>query len=441
MNNFSTNRNDKKTVVVYGGLGRIGLPLSLFLGESFLVKKVYAIDLDLEKCQLMNSGTAIDQLPKEEGIEDYYMSNVCVKEKVFFDVHKPEYIKEADAIIIMVGTHLDEYGHTDYSAIDAVFDKITEENLSGKDVFLRSTVEVGTTFHLAEKFRRVGNKPKNLFYWPERVMEGVALREFHKFPQIIGTSPIRSDENMDFNYLFGDNNYSLKFVTSKEAEFIKVATNMSRYAHFAMANELMMAAEKNGLDFSKISHVMKDNYERMGWFPSPGPNVGGPCLSKDYQYLKPVMKEPNMFSHADVVNNDVVKFVADKLKGCAKILILGTTFKPESDNIRGSKSFELRDKILRNERFADVFFFDPYVRFVEGEENNYFTNFPTTDILSNMDAFVVMTPHNWFMKNNIYQKIIKHGREDALMVDYWRGMNNYAPNRPYGYINKLGDLR
>lgn len=435
-------------ITVFGGLGRIGLPFCVYMAKRN--NGVVGIDLNISICERANSGTWIPF--KEEGLEKA-MSNVLMNsDRLLFDVYRNRHVEEADIIFIFVGTHLDQNGNRDYSAIDDVMGKLEKCDLSNKAIVLRSTVEPGTTDRYFERLLNLSKPPLSMYYWPERVLEGKVLEEFDSLPQIIGVPNGQSNTLVDpFIDLIAKMSCRYTICSAREAEFTKVATNVGRMAHFSLANELMLMAEESDVNFGRVYELMTDKYDRMSWLALPGPNVGGPCLSKDYAYLEPVIKtKSNMFSMAYDVNERILESLAKKVIDRKNVLVLGTTFKQESDNNRESRYPYFIDKLWKMGYTGFIESYDPY-----GESDLY--DLPGPSKIREYDAFIVFTPHTFFEEKGYYKRLVRHGNSEAIIVNYWALMgpnekdskgfwNRNFPsmvgnNIEMSFVKKIGDLK
>ena len=70
----------------------------------------------------------------------------------------------------------------------------------------------------------------------------------------------------------------------EEAELAKLFTNTWRYIKFAAANQLFMMANDFGLDYERIRAAVMHNYPRAADLPGAG-FAAGPCLFKDTMQL------------------------------------------------------------------------------------------------------------------------------------------------------------
>jgi UDP-N-acetyl-D-mannosaminuronic acid dehydrogenase len=205
----------------------------------------------------------------------------------------------------------------------------------------------------------------HLAYCPERIVQGYAIRELRKLPQLIsGFSDVglRCAEE-----LFRRLGVQTISVTVQEAELAKLFSNAWRYIQFAIANQFYMIATGQGADYDRIYHAMTCNYERAQDFPRPG-FAAGPCLLKDTLQLAAFHGNNFQLGHAAMmVNEGLPNFLVNNLRQDLKLElaglrvgILGMAFKADIDDIRDSLSYKLA-KVLRFHG-AEVSCSDEFVR-------------------------------------------------------------------------------
>src|SRR5262245_39193116 len=166
-------------IVIIGGCGHVGLPLGLAFARAG--KKVIALDLDAKKVALANGG----KMPFLDAGADELLPQV-LKKGTFRCTTEPEVISEADVVITVVGTPLDEHLNPRFEVYADLIDDDPSHLRNGQLLVLRSTVYPGTTDRVARALAGAG---VDVAFCPERVAEGVALEEITSLPQIVaGTS-------------------------------------------------------------------------------------------------------------------------------------------------------------------------------------------------------------------------------------------------------------
>ena len=262
----------KKILVV--GLGYVGLTLSLVLAESGF----NVIGYDKNK-KLVDKIKNKKSPFYEKGIEKYLEDNVNKNLEI---VNQPT---PSDIYIITVGTPLNKNNKSpDLSFIKKSIEKISGLIKKNDLIILRSTVPIGCSRNfvipiIEKKTKLKFGKDIFLAFCPERTIEGEAIEELKKIPQIIGSFCKKSSELA--KRVFNEYNFTVIEVSDLEsAELCKLIDNSYRDTIFAYTNQLSLLSEKLNLNLVDIIDKVNLGYDRNR-IPKPSPGVGGPCLSKD----------------------------------------------------------------------------------------------------------------------------------------------------------------
>ena len=343
-------------VVIIGGLGHVGLPLGLVWADAGLT--IGALDLDETKKNLVNAGT----MPFLEHDAEPILKRVVGKK--FFVLNHLSEIATAKAVVVTIGTPVDEYLAPQLLVITRLADSLIPHLRSGQHIILRSTVYPGTTDRLKRTLDELG-KNIEIAFCPERIAEGHAMEELQSLPQII--SSYSPEGVRRCRELFAPLTTDVVELTPLEAELAKLFTNTWRYTLFAAANQFYMLANDHGADYYRIHHAMTYNYPRAKDIPKPG-FAAGPCLFKDAMQLAAFNNNRFYLGHAAMlVNEGLPNYLVDRLKRRYDLSeldcgVLGMAFKANSDDNRESLSYKLR-KILRFEsksvRCSDVYIREP----------------------------------------------------------------------------------
>ena len=227
-------------------------------------------------------------------------------------------------------------------------------------IILRSTVPVGCTRDLVVKLIEQKTKlkfGKDLFisFCPERTVEGQAIDELKRLPQIVGNYCKKSSELT--KKIFSEYNSTVIEVENLEAaELAKLIDNSYRDTIFAYSNQLSKLSEKLNLNLVDIIEKVNLGYQRNN-IPKPSPGVGGPCLSKDSYILSSNFNELKIGSEKLIllsrkVNESMIYNLFSRIKRKLKLLkknkdckifITGFAFKgsPETSDMRSSTTLDL----------------------------------------------------------------------------------------------------
>ncbi len=410
------------------GLGYVGLTLAVTLADIGF--KVCGYDTDAKVVSSLNSGR-----PHffEQGLEQIFKDNFKNNLNIVNDFKNGN---NCDVYFIAVGTPLNKKTKKpDLSYIKSAAENIGSILKSNDAVILRSTVPIGATREVVIPIleKKSGLKAGDDFlvaFAPERTIEGKALEELKKLPQVIGGLNWASADLVAsiFNHL----THSVVVVESlEEAEMVKLVNNVYRDVTFAFANELALVCHKFGINTHRVIEAANKGYDR-GQVPLPSPGVGGVCLEKDpFLFIasaKKVKYVPKLASNARAISEAMVDFVAEeinsfiktkKIKNNNKVLILGAAFKgrPATSDIRGSTTIGL---IARLNKFGlkNIHIHDPMVK---GDEVSRLGVKYTEDLrvaFTNVDAVVVMNNNPIFEDLNLRQ-LLALANNTVLLFDTW----------------------
>ncbi len=342
------------SICIVGGCGHVGLPLGIVLAQAGC--PVCLLDTHQERSAQVAAG----QMPfLERGGEE---ALAAVLESGLLKLSSdPAAVGHSDFVVVTIGTPVDEYLDPSVRSFDRSMGELLDHLHSGQTLILRSTVFPGVTERLAAQADRRGLDIR-VAYCPERIVQGYALEELGKLPQIVGgVSPAATDRAAE---LFGRLGVEVVVTTPVEAELAKLFANAHRYVTFALSNQFFLIAEKFGANFVRVREAVTAQYPRLAGFAGAG-FAGGPCLLKDTMQL-------GAFNHnsfalgqaAMMVNEGLPRAVVDLVKARRDLsrstaAILGMAFKGDSDDPRSSLAYKLR-KLLSLE-CEDVLCTDPYI--------------------------------------------------------------------------------
>jgi len=342
-------------VVVLGGGGHVGLPLSLTLADAGLCGGIY------DTSQATLDRIAGGEMPFLETGADDLLRKVLATGRLELGTDG-SIIERTQTLIIVVGTPVDEFLGPSMTVFERVVNQVAPHLRDGALVILRSTVYPGTTEYVTHHLAEAGCNV-DVAFCPERIAEGHALEELHTLPQIIGADDDRAAERA--TALFQNLVSKTVRVSTKEAELAKLFTNTWRYMKFAVANQFFMIADQAGLDYTNVLRAIREDYPRAQDLPGPG-FAAGPCLFKDAMQLAAFTSDHFPMGQAAMqVNEGLPAYIVAALErryGGLKdktIGILGMAFKAESDDTRASLSYKLRK--LLSWSGARVLGTDPYV--------------------------------------------------------------------------------
>jgi len=382
-------------VAIVGGCGHVGLPLGLAFASRGLHVALY--DLNEHAVALVNDA----RMPFQEPGADDVLQTV-VDSGHLRATTDPGVIRDAEHVVIVIGTPIDEHLNTDLNAVQSAIAEIAGSLVNGQLLVLRSTVYPGVTAMVEQLVERLGLEIEVAFC-PERIAEGRAMTELFELPQIVASRSPRALERA--TKLFRCLTHDVVYLEPEEAELAKLFTNTWRYIKFATANQLYMMANDFGLDYERIRAALAYNYPRAADLPRAG-FAAGPCLFKDTMQLAAFNNNNFHLGQASVsINEGLPLYVVARLEqrydlGPMTVGILGMAFKAESDDIRSSLSYKLK-RILRF-KAAAVLAHDPSVT----DDPDLV---PLDRVLAEADLLIIGAPHQ------LYRDV----QTDTPVVDIW----------------------
>jgi UDP-N-acetyl-D-mannosaminuronic acid dehydrogenase len=285
-------------------------------------------------------------------------------------------VKRSGFIVITVGTPIDPQKRPDTRALVSASKDIGAGLKKGSVVIVRSTVSVGTTEEVVGRILRdqsslVPGRDFGLAHVPETTIEGLALFELRTLSKMIGGIDRRSGRAAAG--LFGAFGAPIRlFDGPRTTEAAKLFLNIYRDVNIALANELALACEALGVDVIRVIEATRTDPKTN--LLTPGPGVGGFCLTKDSFYLSQPASEkgfvPRLLKAAREVNDmmpsHVCKLAAEGLEEAgeglagSRIAILGLAFKGNTSDTRESPSLSIIQELTREG--AVVVVHDPLVK-------------------------------------------------------------------------------
>jgi len=412
MNNMDEVKNSLKTKslkVCVVGIGRIGLPTALSFAKSGL--PTVGVDINENLVRTINSG--VFPLMDEPGYEEIF--NDVIKNKMFSATTKIEdVVPNSDLVLLSLPTPMDENNIPDYSSLRNAASKLSEILSPNSLVIVESTIEPGfiedEMVSIISKSGRLKIE-ENFFIGvcPENANPGEILHDFTNLPRLIAgiNNDVTKIIKMIYNFVFPVE--LVEMPNCKTASAVKLTTNVFRDINIAFVSELSLMFEKLGIDTIKVLEAAKKKYNFQVHYPGSG--VGGPCLPiNSYQLLNTARRTGTKLSIIESgrkinekMPDHTVELTSNAFKECNKsiqnseILILGVSYKPNVKDIQLSPAEHIIEKFQNlgaNVHIYDPNFSSTEVFGIKVEDNLY-------DVLSKMDAAVIVTGHDDFKKIEI----------------------------------------
>ena len=413
MNNIEDVRKslDSKTLrVCVIGIGRIGLPTALSFAKSGL--QTIGVDINENLVQNINSGKF--PLKDEPGYNEIF-DDVIKNKKFSATTNIEEVVPNSNLILLSLPTPMDENNIPDYSALRNVATKLSEILSPNSLVIVESTIEPGfiedEMVSIISKSGRLEIE-KNFFIGvcPENANPGEILHDFTNLPRLVGGINHNITKIIKAIYKFVFSVELVEMPDCKTANAVKLTTNVFRDINISFVNELSLMFDKLGIDTIKVLEAAKKKYNFQVHYPGAG--VGGPCLPiNSYQLLntgKRTGSKLSIIESGRKINENmperVIELTSDAFKECKKsignseILILGVSYKPDVKDIQLSPAEHIIRKL--QDLGANIHIYDPYfsssqVFGITSEDN-------IEDIISKVDAAIIVTGHDEFKKLQIH---------------------------------------
>ena len=393
------------------GLGYIGLPTASVLATKGF--HVTGMDVRADVVETINQG----RIHIEEPDLDILVRS-AVNSGQLTAHNEPQ---PADVFILCVPTPIRPDHSPDLSYVEQASSAIRPLVQPGNLIILESTSPPRTTDdvvlkHAIPEGMQVG---KDVFvaHCPERVLPGRILLEVVQNDRVVGgVTPACTERAKTFYETFV--NGSVLGTTAMAAEITKLVENSYRDVNIAFANELSMLCEKFDTDVWEIIELA-NRHPRVNIL-SPGPGVGGHCISVDPWFLVHASPQNTpLIRTAREVNDSKPEFVAKHIAGLAsqfaapRIGCLGITYKADVDDLRESPSLEIVQHLI-SQNVGEVMACDPYI------SSDNFSEFPLhelNDVIESCNVIAVLTDHKQF--KGVSRRIL----QEKVIVDtrgIWR---------------------
>ncbi len=378
------------TKVCVMGLGYIGLPTASILANKGY--QVHGVDVRPDVVETINQG----RIHIEEPDLDILVRSAVNSGQLRAGTEPVP----ADVFIICVPTPINPDHSPDLSYVEQAARALRPHVRPGALVILESTSPPRTTEKVvvphAVPPELTPGRDVFVAHCPERVLPGRILLEAVQNDRVVGgMTPACAARAKSFYETFV--NGQVLATSAVAAEITKLVENSYRDVNIAFANELSMFCDEFDVDVREII-ALANRHPRVNIL-SPGPGVGGHCISVDPWFLVHAAPEKTpLIRRAREVNDSKPHHVVEHVLRLAqqfahpRIGCLGLTYKADVDDLRESPSLEIVRE-LRARQVGDILACDPYISPAR------FSEFPLlslNDVLAQSQVLVLLTDHKQF---------------------------------------------
>lgn len=344
------------------GLGYIGLPTALMFAAHGV--EVVGTDYNEELVATLKDGRTTF---KEDGLDELF--GQALKAGITFST---EY-QVCDTYIVSVPTPYDaDSKKIDASYVSTAVQTVMDVAPKGATIVIESTVSPGTIDHfvrpVVEAHGLVVGEGVHLVHAPERIIPGNMINELLHNNRTIGADDPQIGERVKELYSsFCQGEIAVTDI--RTAEMTKVVENTFRDINIAYANELAKICRQDGMDVYEIIRIA-NMHPRVNIL-SPGPGVGGHCISVDPWFL--VGDYPmtaKLIRCAREVNGSMPDFVLSRaseimkergIEDLSRVGIYGLTYKENVDDVRESPTLQMLESMERHLATGFCKIYDPWV--------------------------------------------------------------------------------
>ncbi len=403
------------------GAGYVGLVTGLCLTK--FGHQVWFLENNAEKIFSLKNG----KLPLVEPGLDLLFKQATKGKKIFFSRSYPSVINKTDIWFVCVGTPSLKDGSWSLAYVLEAIKTILKFKKPRKKgiLVIKSTIDPNRVFQL----NKLVAQDRNVTFaiMPEFLREGSAVEDFLNPTRLV--VGIEDKEALSKLLKLHRKIRGRRIICSPvEAALIKVLSNVFLPMKISFANLAACYCEKLKADICQVIEAVGLDPRIGKSYLGAGLGFGGSCFPKDTRgiivSLRRLKISPLLFKSVLKINDQMVKLMRQKIKKCFKnkfnnkiVVLWGLTFKPNTDDIRESKSIQLLD-YLSCLGFKELRACDPLVGKVVKKmypQVKYFQN--PYQSARNVDGVILATEWDLFKKVNfkklarlVRQKIVFDGR-------------------------------
>ena len=423
------------------GTGYVGLVTGTCFAE--MGHHVTCLDKDKNRVTQLQSGH-VELF--EPGLAELVARNIKANRLSFTHSYK-QGMEEALFCFISVGTPMKSDGSAYLDDLYSVAENIATHMKEYTVIVNKSTVPVGTAKVVKKLVGEIlESLDKDIEYDvvsnPEFLKEGDAINDFMKPDRVIlGVDNVRVASLLKELYSpFTLSHDRILVMDPASSEITKYAANVMLATRISLMNELAGLCECVGADINQIRKGIGSD-RRIGYdFLYAGPGYGGSCFPKDIQALQATAKQLNSpveivekieqvnQRQKKVLGNKVLKYFKDNLPSSENpitVAVWGLSFKPNTDDMRGSPAITFIQQLLKKGFFLRLF--DPVAmekaKLIFPDNPNIYWAKDEMDAVEKADATALLTEWKQFRVIDLHE-ILQRMKGFA----FFDARNQYKPH-------------
>lgn len=346
------------------GTGYQGLVVGTCLAESG--HQVVCVEQDEARAASLQAG----EVPfHEPGLEELLSRNI-EEERLSFSTNLKTAVQDCLCILFCVNPPVSESGDVDTTGVLDLAAQVASY-MPGYRLFInKGACPPGTAAALDAVFHQHTKQPYDIIVNPDFLKAGKAIDDFMQPDRVVvGCEDVRVQELIREIYSpFLRTGRPILFMSKASAEMAKYATTVMLASRISIMNQLAEICSAVGANVSEVREGVATDSRIGSTFLFPGLGYGGVHLPGDVDACI-------HFAAAHGVNTDLIQAVKSVNLRCQEqferqildyygdaiggktIALWGATFKPRTDDIRGSIALRIIDSLLA--RGAKVQAHDP----------------------------------------------------------------------------------
>lgn len=335
------------------GTGYQGLVVGTCLAESG--HQVRCVEQDGERAASLASG----EVPfHEPGLAELLSRNI-EEERLSFTTDLVGAVNDCLCILFCVNPPVSDNGEVDTSVVLDLAAQVAS-CMPGYRLFInKGACPPGTAAALESIFHQNTKQPYDIIVNPDFLKAGKAIDDFMQPDRVIvGCEDVRVQELIREIYSpFLRTGRPILFMSKASAEMAKYATTVMLASRISMMNQLAEISVAVGANISEVREGVATDSRIGSTFLFPGLGYGGVHLPGDVDACI-------HFAETHGVDADLIKAVKGVNQRCQEhferqitdyygdaigdktIALWGATFKPRTDDIRGSIAIRIIDRLL-----------------------------------------------------------------------------------------------